>query len=154
MSRTTSGLFRGQIEWIALAALVALVEVAAWSVAAPQAPQRVTGSEARADSAPSAPSAQANDDVRLALSVRAALLSDPLIHSERLAVFSDEGQVRLSGTMGSESERAHATALTAALAGVHRVDNRVTLTASASPRPAERETLLAQSLQSNTTRGK
>lgn len=65
------------------------------------------------------------DDAEITAKVKAAIFAEPGLKSLQIGVDTIKGVVSLSGSVDSESSSDRVKALAAAVAGVHRVDNRL-----------------------------
>lgn len=68
---------------------------------------------------------RSRDDARLAAEVKVVLVRDPELAAAAIDVTADDGTVRLSGFVETQAQRSRAQTLTAEVAGVRSVDNRL-----------------------------
>lgn len=69
-------------------------------------------------------------DAAITAKVKAAILAEPGLHSFQISVNTTDGAVTLSGAVDSQSNVDRAKEVAAAVAGVKKIDNQLTLSAT------------------------
>lgn len=77
------------------------------------------------------------EDMTLAFAVRTALVNDANVGAAPIEVFARDGVVTLDGRVATAEERARIVAIARGVAGVRRVDSRITLATPAAGDPTE-----------------
>lgn len=65
------------------------------------------------------------DDLNISTAVNTALLADPLLQNSDIQIETRKGDVKLSGTVDTVSQRAQAELVANATSGVHAVNNQL-----------------------------